>query len=95
MTTVIHQFRNTKLQLWPVINVAECLTELRHDKIRRCPTESTLCQARVQGGGSQGACPPPPQKLKSKKKVIRANFKLFHLYFATFLVENAIFSSIF
>ena len=32
MTKVIHQFRNTKLQLWPVINVAKCLTELRHDK---------------------------------------------------------------
>ena len=26
--------------------------------------------------------------------VIRANFKLFHLYFATFLVENIIFSGI-
>ena len=44
MTTVIHQFRNTKLQLWPVINIAECLTELRHDKIRKYPTESTLCK---------------------------------------------------
>ena len=42
MTKVIHQFRNTKLQLWPVINVAECLTELRHDKNRKCPTEFTL-----------------------------------------------------
>ena len=32
-----------------------------------------------------GACPcPPPWKFKSKKtKVIRGNFKLFHLYFAT------------
>ena len=44
MTKVTHQFRNTKLQLWPVINVAECLTELCHDKIRNCPTESTLCK---------------------------------------------------
>ena len=35
MTTGIHQFRNTKLQLWPVINVAECLAELRHDKNRK------------------------------------------------------------
>ena len=38
------------------------------------------------GGEAQGACP-PPWKLKSKKKrkkIIRANFKLFHLYFATF-----------
>ena len=50
-----------------------------------------------------GACPgprPPPlkiekQKKKKKKKVIRANIKLFHLYFATFLVENIIFSAIF
>ena len=35
------------------------------------------------------------KKKKRKKKVIRANFKLFHLYFATFLVENIIFSSLF
>ena len=29
-------------------------------------------------------CPPPPGNLKVKKtKVIRRNFKLFHLYFAT------------
>ena len=42
MNKVIHQFRNTKLQLWPVINVMECLTELRHDKNRKCTTESTL-----------------------------------------------------
>ena len=40
MTKVIPQFRNTKL--WPVINVAKCLTELRHDKDRKCSTESTL-----------------------------------------------------
>ena len=31
MTTVTHQFRNTKLQLYPVINVAKPLTELRHN----------------------------------------------------------------
>ena len=53
-----------------------------------------------------GACPgggpgPPPleiekqKKKKKKKKVIRANIKLFHLYFATFLVENIIFSASF
>ena len=30
---------------------------------------------------------PPPETLKVKKtKVIRGNFKLFHLYFASFLV---------
>ena len=45
-----------------------------------------------------GACPrgggaAPPRNCK--KKVIRANFKLFHLYFATFLVGNIIFSAIF
>ena len=33
------------------------------------------------------------QKKKKKKKVIRANIKLFHLYFATFLVENVFFSA--
>ena len=38
--------------------------------------------------------PPPLEIEKQKKKVIRANFKLFHLYFlyfATFFVENIIF----
>ena len=39
--------------------------------------------------------PPPPRNWKAKKKVIRANFELFHLYLATFLVENVIFSAIF
>ena len=29
---------------WPVINVAKCLTELRHDKNRKWPTEYTLCK---------------------------------------------------
>ena len=47
-------------------------------------------------GGGKGLPPPPPPEIeKQKKKVIRANFKLFHLYFATFLVENVIFSAIF
>ena len=35
------------------------------------------------------------KKKKKKKKVIRANLKLFHVYFATSLVENIIFSAIF
>ena len=54
------------------------------------------------GGGPKGPGPPPleiekqkKKKKKKKKKVIRANIKLFHLYFATFLVENIIFSAIF
>ena len=49
------------------------------------------------GGGPRGLGPPPLEieKQKEKKKVIRANIKLFHLYFATFLVENIIFSAIF
>ena len=51
-------------------------------------------QARVQGG-AQGAWPPLEIKKQKKKKVIRANFKLFHLYIATILVENIIFSPIF
>ena len=38
-------------------------------------------QARVQGEGAKG--PGPPLEI-GKKKVTRANFKLFHLYFATF-----------
>ena len=43
------------------------------------------------GGGAKGPGPPPleiekqkKKKKKKKKKVIRANIKLFHLYFATF-----------
>ena len=50
-------------------------------------------QARIQGGPG----PPPPLEIEKqkKKKVIRANIKLFHLYFATFLVENILFSAIF
>ena len=53
-------------------------------------------QARVQGGGPKGPGPPLEiEKPKKKKKVIRANIKLFHLYFATFLVENVIFSASF
>ena len=46
-----------------------------------------LEQARVQRGGPKGPGPPLEiEKQKKKKKVIRANFKLFQLYFATFLV---------
>ena len=53
-------------------------------------------QARVQGG-AKGPAPPPLEieKQKKKKKGIRANIKLFHLYFATFLVENVFFSASF
>ena len=46
-------------------------------------------QARVQGG-AQGAWPPP-----KKKKGHHYMFKLCHLYFATFLVENVFFSASF
>ena len=52
--------------------------------------EKLMNQARVQGGTW---APPPLEIEKQKKKVIRANFKLFHLYFATFLVDNIIFSA--
>ena len=45
------------------------------------------------GGGAQGPPPLEIEKQKKKKKVIRTNIKLFHLYFATFLVENVIFSA--
>ena len=56
-----------------------------------------LSQAHVQRGGPRGLAPPPEieKQKKREKKVIRANIKLFHLYFATFLVENIIFSAIF
>ena len=56
-------------------------------------------QARVQGEGPKRPAPPPTnsraKKIKNtkkyKKKVVRAN----DLYFATFLVENVIFSASF
>ena len=48
------------------------------------------------GGGGKGPAPPPLIEIeKQKKEVISANFKLFHLYFASFLVENIILSTIF
>ena len=58
------------------------------------------CPGACPGGGAQGAWAPPleiekQKKKKKKKKVIRANIKLFHLYFATFLVENVFFSASF
>ena len=47
-----------------------------------------------RGGGGLG---PPPLEIEKqkKKKVIRTNIKLFHIYFVTFLVENIIFSASF
>ena len=44
----------------------------------------------VECAGARAAC---PRNWKAKKK--RSNSKLFHLYFATFLVGNIIFSAIF
>ena len=32
-------------------------------------------------------------EIETQKKVIRAHFKLFHLHYATFFVENIIFST--
>ena len=49
------------------------------------------------GGGPRGL-PPPPLEIEKQKKGHQskyANIKLFHLYFATFLVENIIFSASF
>ena len=71
-----------------------------------CPAQSQWCSGKFslvgtlawryghRGGGAK-SLPPPPLEIKKQKKVIRANFMLFHLYFATFLVENIIFSAIF
>ena len=61
---------------------------------------SGACPGGAQAPGAQGAWAPPleikkQKKKKKKKKVIRGNIKLFHLYFATFFVENVIFSAIF
>ena len=46
-------------------------------------------------GGGRGGPPLEIEKQQKKttiKKVVRANFKLFHLYFATFLVGSIIFT---
>ena len=68
---------------------------LCYDRVTSVIEGHTSFSVCVWGGGYSGACPggaegvwPPP-----RKKVIRANFKLFHLYFATFLVKNIIFSA--
>ena len=42
---------------------------------------------RVSRGGGGGL------EIETQKKVIRAHFKLFHLHYATFFVENIIFSA--
>ena len=47
-----------------------------------------IIQARVQGGGL-----PPPLEIEKPKKIIRANIKLFHLYFATFFSRKYYFLS--
>ena len=39
------------------------------------------------GGGAQRARAPPPLDIDKQKKVIRANFKLFHLYLPLFQSE--------
>ena len=52
-----------------------------------------LHRARVQGGGGPRGLDPPLEIEKQKKKIIRANFRLFHLSFATFSVENIMFSA--
>ena len=65
--------------------------------------DSNDCPGACPGGGPKGPGPPPleiekqkkKKKKKKKKKIIRANIKLFHLYFATFLVENVFFSASF
>ena len=59
---------------------------------------NVLMTGACPGGGARGLAPPlkiEKQKKRKEKDIIRANFKLFHLYFATFLVENIIFSAIF
>ena len=55
---------------------------------------SNLLVRRVSRGGPKEPAP-PPLEIKQQKKGIRANFKLFYLYFATFSLENIIFSAIF
>ena len=51
--------------------------------------------AHVQGGGAKGPAPPPSLEIEKQKKSHQSNFKLFHLYFATFLVGYIILSAIF
>ena len=60
------------------------------------PSMPTLSSAtrRVSRGRAKGPPLEIEKQKKKKKNVIGANFKLFHLYFDTFLVENIIFSAI-
>ena len=43
MTKVVHQFRNTNSNYHTMACNQGC-EMLRHDKNRKCPTESTLCK---------------------------------------------------
>ena len=62
------------------------ITSLYYNMSGACP----------EGGGPRGLAPPLEiEKQKNKIKVTTPNIKLFHLHFATFLVENIIFSAIF
>ena len=63
--------------------------------------QGTQARRVSRGGGGKGPGPPPleiekqkKKKKKKKKKVIRANIKLFHLYFATVLVDSQLVSEL-
>ena len=62
--------------------------------------ETVIASGACPGGWGKGPSPPPSLEIEKQKKKQRSseqflNCKLFHLYFATFLVGNIILSAIF
>ena len=89
--------------MYKILDKVLCIDTLPDTAYNICMERSmrlhlTKIYRRVSRAGAQVARPPLLEIEKQKKKeekVIRANFNLFHLYFATFSVGNIIFSAIF
>ena len=63
--------------------------------VQACVRQAGVYRAGACPGGGPKGPGSPLLEIEKQKKVIRANFKLFHLYFATFLVGSIVLSAIF
>ena len=57
------------------IVLLECYTELSY-----MVTTIIMTQARVQGGGAQVACPPPPLEIEKQKKKVTEQILSYFIY---------------